>query len=96
MQQKSVGFKAAARGVSAFGIQALSCGVSVPCVLTETSFLLSSLLFLAVPRLRGFRNSPYRFLTYIWACAPLLESKEDIGGKGSSGYSHVCVCVKSG
>lgn len=31
-------------------------------------------------------------LTFIWACAPLLESKEDSGGKGSSGQSHVCVC----
>lgn len=31
-------------------------------------------------------------LTFIRACAPLLESKEDSGGKGSSGQSHVCVC----
>ena len=31
-------------------------------------------------------------LTLIWLCAPLLESKEDSGGKGSSGQTHVCVC----
>lgn len=86
-------FHSSSQGGSVFGIQALSYGVLVPCVLTETNLLLSSpLLFPTVLRLGGFRNSPYRFLTCIGACAPLLEFKEDIRGKGSLGYSHVCVC----